>query len=152
QSRADPPCRGDRGPDRPRGPARAAAARCGRRAASDCEVMRAVIAAYANVVFATHPLAGALVAAATFLVPAAGTGGLLAVIAATAAAIALGYRKDAIASGHYGYNALLVGLAAALHHPLDLRVGVLVALAGIAAALLTAVLGDVLHRGAALPV
>lgn len=114
--------------------------------------MRAVIGAYASVVFANHPLAGALVVAVTFVRPAAGLAGLVAVLAATAAASALGYRKDAIASGYYGYNALLVGLAAVLHHPFDLRVVVLVALAGIAAALLTAVLGDLLHRGAALPV
>ena len=115
-------------------------------------MMRALIGAYSTVVFATRPLVGALVAAATFLDPGHGLAGLVAVIAATLVARSLGYRVDAIRHGHYGFNALLVGLAAAAHHPFDARLVALVALAGVAAALLTAVLGDLFHRGAALPV
>jgi urea transporter len=113
---------------------------------------RAILGAYASVLFASEPVVGALLLVATCARPASALAGLLAVLAATATATALGYRVDAVRRGHYGFNALLVGLAAALHHDLDGRLVVLVVLAGVAAAMLTAVLGDLLHRAAGLPV
>ena len=115
-------------------------------------IARAWISAYATVVFGQRVVVGVLVLVATCVVPGRGVAGAVAVIAATVTARSLGYRVDAIRSGHYGYSALLVALAASLHHPCDARLLVLVALAGVLAALATAVLADALHRGAALPV
>ena len=114
--------------------------------------LRGVVASYASVLFSGDLACGALFAAATFVVPGYGLAGLAAVVAANGVAALLGYRADAIRGGYYGYNALLVGLAAAGHHACDARLVALVALAGALTALATAVLGDLLGRGAALPV
>ncbi len=113
---------------------------------------RAVAGAYACVLFGADPRLGALLLALTLLRPASGLGGLVAAGAGTLTAHLLGYRPDAIRAGVYGYNALLVGLAVMAGRGLDAGTLALVALAGAAAALLTAVLGDALRRGFDLPV
>jgi urea transporter len=108
--------------------------------------------AYAGVVFGAHPAVGALVLAATFVRPEAGVGALVAALCAQLCARALAYRVDAIDAGYFGTNAILLGLAIALGRPLGAPLLLEAALAGVAAAAVTAVLGDLLHRGAALPI
>lgn len=71
---------------------------------------RTILRSYAQVLFSRSPLVGALVALATAFAPRVFVFGLGAVLVATATSIALGFDRDAIAEGVYGYAALLVGL------------------------------------------
>ncbi|MCE9576279.1 MAG: urea transporter, partial [Deltaproteobacteria bacterium] len=92
-----------------------------------------------------------LVLAATAVQPAAALAAFVAATAAQLCARALAYRIDAIDAGYYGTNAILLGLAIAIGRPLGAPLVLEAILAGVAAAAVTAVLGDLLHRGAALP-
>jgi urea transporter/murein DD-endopeptidase MepM/ murein hydrolase activator NlpD len=114
-------------------------------------VARSLASAYASILFAQDPLAGALVLLATLGRPASAVGGLVAVAAANGCALALGYRREAIVAGSYGYNALLLGLGIAAGHALDAGALAVLVLAGAASVLLAATLGDALARGARLP-
>ncbi len=107
--------------------------------------------AYAGVLFGAQPAVGLLVLAATAVQPVAALAALVAATAAQVCARALAYRVDAIDAGYYGTNAILLGLAIATGRPLGAALVVEAILAGVAAAAVTAVLGDLLHRGAALP-
>ncbi len=69
-----------------------------------------VLASYSQVLFARRPAVGALVLAATFVVPEVGAIGLLGIILASGLALALGLDKEAVRTGVLGYNALLVFL------------------------------------------
>ncbi len=69
-----------------------------------------VLASYSQVLFARRPAVGALVMAATFVVPEVGAIGLLGVVLASGLALALGLDKESVRTGVLGYNALLVFL------------------------------------------
>lgn len=73
---------------------------------------RAVLGAYARVVFSDRSVVGAVLLAGTFVVPAVGAWGLAGALGATAAALALGLDEDAVGDGVWGYNSLLVLLVA----------------------------------------
>lgn len=114
--------------------------------------IRSLLRGYAAVLFGGDPRLGAVLLAVTLTHPASGVGALLAAATANATAHLLGYRADSVQAGIYGYNALLLGLAVMAGRALDGNTAMLLALAGAAAALLTAVLGDALQRGFGLPV
>ena len=69
-----------------------------------------VLASYSQVLFARRPAIGALVMAATFVVPEVGAIGLLGVLLASGLALALGLDRESVRTGVLGYNALLVFL------------------------------------------
>ncbi|MFN7974677.1 MAG: urea transporter [Acidobacteriota bacterium] len=115
-------------------------------------LLRTIGSSYASVLFGSRPLVGWMLAAMTMASPSVGLAGLCSVAAANGTAFVLGYRADAIAAGYYGYNALLLGLAVIQGATFGPTIALLLVLAGAASALLTAVLGDLLHRGAGLPV
>jgi urea transporter len=107
--------------------------------------------AYARPVFGTSALEGLLLLVATLESPAAGAFGLLAVLVAHGVASAAGYAEDGVASGYYGYNALLVGLALGEAGPPSAKLALLVVGGATVAVLLAATLGDFLSSFA-LPV
>ena len=80
-------------------------------------VFRSTLGAYAQVLFSSSPLPGALLLLATMVRPEVGLWGLLAVLSATAAARLFDLDGDAIASGSLQYNALLAGLGVAATLP-----------------------------------
>jgi urea transporter len=68
-----------------------------------------------QVVFMNSPITGLFILAAAWIYdPWFGFAGTLAVIVSTLAALALGFDRDAIHAGLYGFNGVLVGLALAL--------------------------------------
>ena len=68
-----------------------------------------------QVVFMNSPITGLLILAAAWIYnPWFGFAGTIAVIASTLAALALGFDRDAIHAGLYGFNGVLVGLGLAL--------------------------------------
>jgi murein DD-endopeptidase MepM/ murein hydrolase activator NlpD len=71
----------------------------------------AVVHAYGQILFSRSRVVGALLLAATLLDPRVGVAGLLAVLLATIAALALRFDRVSVAEGYFGYNALLVALA-----------------------------------------
>ena len=109
-------------------------------------------ASYAQVFFAHDRVAGALVAAATFSSPRVGLAGLLGALVA-AALVRVLHLNDALAArGHYGYNALLAGLALGAFLARGSALGPVVALIVFAAAVsvfaqaaLESSLGSLLH-------
>jgi urea transporter/murein DD-endopeptidase MepM/ murein hydrolase activator NlpD len=101
---------------------------------------------YSTVVFGNNAGQGALLFLATASNPRHGLFGLIAVLVANLLARLAGYPHAMIASGRYGYNALLVGLALAQGQPGSIRLLVLVAGGAALAVLLTAVLGDALNK------
>jgi urea transporter len=108
--------------------------------------LRPILLSYASVVFASHPATGALLLLATLGAPARGVAGLLAVAVANLAARVAGYPASSVRTGHYGYNALLVGLSLAHTDSFNVKVLCLVIGGALLAVLLTAALGDVLGR------
>lgn len=71
----------------------------------------ATVHSYSQVLLSARPFMGWVAAAATCMVPSMALAGLLSVCVANGAAWLLRFNRDAIRSGYYGYNALLVGLA-----------------------------------------
>jgi urea transporter len=68
-----------------------------------------------QVVFMNSPITGLFILAAAWIYdPWFGLAGTIAVIASTLAALALGFDRDAIHAGLYGFNGVLVGLGLAL--------------------------------------
>ncbi|HEY3255036.1 MAG TPA: urea transporter, partial [Polyangiaceae bacterium] len=110
-----------------------------------------VLRSYGLLTFGGSALSGFLLLVATFERPEAALLGLFAVLVAQGVASLCGYARDTVASGYYGYNALLVGLALAHSEPLSVRIALLVGGGALLAALLSAVLGD-LTRSFGLPV
>jgi murein DD-endopeptidase MepM/ murein hydrolase activator NlpD/urea transporter len=110
-----------------------------------------VLCAYGLVMFGGSPLSGIVLFAATLARPESALLGLLAVIFAHAVARAAGYARETVASGYYGCNALLVGLALAEAEPLSVRIALLVCGGAALAGVLSAVLGDLL-RASGLPI
>lgn len=104
---------------------------------------------YAAVLFCSHPLAGLLILAVTFIRPEVGATGLLAALSARAASVQLGYAEAE--QPPEIYNALLVGLAiGSVWSFSPLVVGLAVA-AGAISALATHVLSGWLWRLNRLP-
>ena len=69
-----------------------------------------LLRSYARIFFADSRLLGAAILASTFVFPAHGFFGLLAVIIVNAAALAVGLERSGIRQGLYGFNGVLTGL------------------------------------------
>ncbi|MCO4773630.1 MAG: urea transporter, partial [Deltaproteobacteria bacterium] len=74
------------------------------------DAVSTILASYSQVLFSRSPLVGALVMAATFVVPEVGIVGLLGVLVSSGVSLALGLDREGVTSGVLGYNALLVFL------------------------------------------
>lgn len=104
---------------------------------------------YAAVLFCSHPLAGLLILAVTFIRPEVGATGLLAALSARAASVQLGYAEAE--QPPEIYNALLVGLAIGSVWAFSPLVAGLAIAAGAITALATHVLSGWLWRLNRLP-
>lgn len=110
------------------------------------ERSHALLSGYARLVFSGGTRVGLVLLLATFERPTTAVLGLLAVLVSYGVATAASYAREAVVSGYYGYNALLVALALAESQPLSLRIALLVSGGAALATLLAAVLGDILYR------
>ena len=73
--------------------------------------VEAVLRSYAQVLFSRSAALGAILMAATFVVPSVGAIGLLGVALSSALALVMRMDREAVREGLLGYNALLVFLA-----------------------------------------
>jgi urea transporter/murein DD-endopeptidase MepM/ murein hydrolase activator NlpD len=112
----------------------------------------AFLRVYAQILFSRSPAVGMLVLAATATVPRAFVAGASAVLVATLTALLLDFDREAIKSGDYGYNALLVGLGVAQTFGAGAPAVGLLVLAAAASVLVTAALRAWLGGAVALPV
>lgn len=88
----------------------AAGTRGARLAEASAGALERLLAVYAQVLFSRSVVVGLLLLLATAVAPRAGLMGVLAVVTADVFARVLGLEQRVIASGVYGYNALLLGL------------------------------------------
>lgn len=125
----------------------------GRRALGDASsALDALLAVYAQVLFARSRIVGALLLAATATSPRAMAYGVLAIATAAACARLLGLADGAVTSGPYGYNALLVGLGVARSFPAGATAAVLVVAAAAVTVLATASIASLFARIGSPPV
>ena len=114
--------------------------------------LEAILNSYAEVFFLRNRWVGLAFLLATFLQPSSGAAGLLAVLAAYALARFMGTAELFLTSGFYTYNPLLVGLSIGYLFRLTPLTVLLVALAGMAAFILTLALAHVFATYLKLPV
>lgn len=148
---AAPPSRGAdaSAPDDDDAPAPFAPARAARALAAG---LSAWLAAYAQVLFSTRPLTGALFAAATFVVPGHGLAGLVGLAATDLWARLLRRPAAHLAAGYYGFNGLLVGLAVGLFFRPSPSFFVLLVVASLLTVVLASALRNLADRYLGLPV
>jgi murein DD-endopeptidase MepM/ murein hydrolase activator NlpD/urea transporter/cytochrome c-type biogenesis protein CcmH/NrfG len=113
---------------------------------------RALLSAYAALLFARGTLVGWLLLGASCFDLSSGALGLSALLGAGIVVSLLGYRRDLADQGYFGTNALLCGLAVGHGHPLSLHLLLLASVAGVIAALLTAALSEYFDRVLRLPI
>jgi len=111
-----------------------------------------ILRAYSALVFGRSTATGVLVFGASCFDLGAGTAGFGAVLGALCTAEALGYRRDLTHRGHFGFNAVLCGLALGHGHCVTVLILVKAALLGSVAAVLTASLSQFLNQRFQLPV
>lgn len=110
---------------------------------------RALLRAYAAILFVDHPLAGFLFLLATLWYPNIGLSGLFAAVVGFAAAYLL--RFPNLSSGLHIFNSLLVGLSLGAVYQFDTYLALLIALSAVLAVLVTVALANVLARLGGLP-
>lgn len=115
-----------------------------RRAAARA-VLDSVLGSYSGVYFSRSRAAGLFFMAATFTSPASGLAGLGSILAANGAAFLMGFDREAIRSGRYGLNALLVGLGLAYLSPPAFASAPQLALAAVLTVVVTTALQTVLE-------
>jgi len=111
-----------------------------------------VLNAYASLIFGRGMSVGLLVLGASCFDFGAGTAGVSAALASFCTTVALGYRRDVTLRGHFGFNAVLCGLALGHGHPVTPLLLIKAAVLGSVAAMLTASLSELLDTKLQLPV
>jgi urea transporter len=128
-----------------------AAVSAARARAQASSALDAFLRVYAQILFSRSPSVGLAVLAATATVPRAFVAGALAVLVATGLALLLDFERDAVASGDYGYCALLVGLGVGQTFGVTVPAAALLVAGASASVLLTSALRSYLGA-AGLPV
>ena len=78
--------------------------------------LQSIFLSYAQIFFSNKVYLGVLLALVTFFLPEAGLAGLVSVVSANGIALMMGINRQKIASGHYGFNPLLVGLGLGVYY------------------------------------
>jgi urea transporter len=77
---------------------------------------KSIVLSYAQIFFTNKAYMGMLLLAVSFFIPSAGIAGLIAVISTNTIAFLMGINRQKIATGHYGFNPLLVGLGLGVYY------------------------------------
>lgn len=93
--------------------------------------LRSVLNSYSQVFFSTHRVFALLILAVTFFDPYTGLFGLLAVMVTTLSAAWIGFDREKIRLGYYGFNALLVGLGLGVYYNPGLPLLIIIVLAAV---------------------
>lgn len=101
---------------------------------------------YSQIFFSDNPWFGWLLIAVTFINPYAGVAGMIAVIVANTLALKMGYDKNAITKGIYGFNSLLTALGLGITFEQSWQLLVIVVLATFLNLLVTLALQGILGK------
>jgi urea transporter len=80
------------------------------------DILNSLLYSYSQVFFSKNKIFAAILVIVTFFDVYAGIAGLLAVVIANTIAIVLGLNREKVASGAYGFNALMVGLGIGIYY------------------------------------
>ena len=80
------------------------------------DILNSLLYSYSQVFFSKNKVFAAILVIVTFFDVYAGIAGLLAVVIANTIAIVLGLNREKVASGAYGFNALMVGLGIGIYY------------------------------------
>jgi len=94
-------------------------------------ILKSILNSYSQVFFSDNRLFSVILLVVTFVDLYAGLFGLLSVIITNTTGYLLGYDKQTISKGIYGFNSLLVGLALGIYYRTDLFLLMIVILAAI---------------------
>jgi urea transporter/murein DD-endopeptidase MepM/ murein hydrolase activator NlpD len=78
--------------------------------------LEGVLFSYAQVFFSKHKAFGLLLIVVTFFDWISGLSGMVAVVTANLAAVVMGFHRNSVSQGFYGFNSLLVGLGMGLFY------------------------------------
>ena len=112
----------------------------------------ATVLSYAQILFTKHLLTGWIALGVTFLDLQMGLAGLCATLASNAFALLLKFNRDTIRTGHYGFNALLLGLALAYRYDLTGSLFFLILAGSLLALLVTISLTSLMSYYVQLPI
>lgn len=115
--------------------------------------IRPILLSYSEIFFLKGVLIGSVILGLTMLNPNLGVSGLFSILTAYAfARYVVGYQKEFLKSGHYTYNALLVGLSIGQLFEFSSLSALYIAIAAILTFLITVAMVDVMSRYFLLPV
>ena len=110
------------------------------------ELKQGVLNSYSQIFFSNSKALSILLIIVSFIDPYAGLTGVLSVIVTNLFAIWLGYDKEKISKGYYGFNVLLVGLGLGIYFQLSFALLIIVALISILTLLLTLVFEGIIGK------
>ncbi len=80
------------------------------------QFLEGILNSYSQIFFSKNKVFALILVVVTFFDWLAGLSGLLAVIAVNGAALLIGYNREHISQGYYGFNSLLVGLGLGIYY------------------------------------
>ena len=105
-----------------------------------------ILNSYSQVFFARNKAFALFLLAVTFFDPVMGFCGLFSIIISNIFALVLGFSKDAIESGDYGFNSLLVGLGLGFYYAPNLELAILIVVGALISFLFTVGVSGVLYK------
>ncbi len=105
-----------------------------------------ILYSYSQVFFARNKTFAAFLLIVTFFDPVMGLSGLLSIIISNLFAWVLGYDHEAIRSGNYGFNSLLVGLGLGFYYAPNPEYFILLAVGALLSFLFTVLVSGILYK------
>lgn len=105
-----------------------------------------VLNSYSQVFFARNNAFAIFLLIVTFFDPVMGICGLLSIIISNIFALTLGFSKEAIESGDYGFNSLLVGLGLGFYYAPNFELSILIIVGALISFLFTVGVSGVLYK------
>ncbi len=113
---------------------------------------RSILLSYSEIFFLKNAVIGFFILLVTLVYPNHGVSGLFSIIVAYSFARYVGYQKEFLKSGHYTYNALLVGLSVGQLFSFSPLSAIYIAIAAILTFLITVAMADIFSRYLLLPI
>ena len=108
--------------------------------------IRGILNSYSQVFFARNKAFALFLLLVTFFDPVMGICGLLSIIISNIFALGLGFSKEAVESGDYGFNSLLVGLGLGFYYAPNLELSILIIVGALISFLFTVGVSGVLYK------
>ena len=105
-----------------------------------------ILHSYSQVFFARNRAFATFLLIVTFFDPIMGLSGLLSIIISNLFGLALGFSMEAVKSGDYGFNSLLVGLGLGFYYSPNLELLILIIVGALISFLFTVVVSGILYK------